>query len=74
MSRKHLQFQIEGQPPIRIITSPEKEGGFFNLLTPTTEAREDGEWNWIFVEEIIGLTEDEVLEKFSTALRGLPSR
>lgn len=74
MPRPHLQIEIEGETPIRIITSPEKESGFFNLLTPTTETRKDGEWDWNFVEEIVGLTEEEVLERLTTALRGLPSR
>jgi len=74
MPRPHLQIEVEGETPIRIITSPdrENEGRFFNVLAPSLAP--EGKWDWGNVMDIaIGLTEKEVLERLTVALRGLPS-
>lgn len=73
MPRPHIQIEVEGETPFRIISSPdrENEGRFFNILDPSLTP--DGEWNWDHVLETVGLTEEEVLEGLTTALRGLPS-
>lgn len=68
MPRPHLQIEVEGETPIRIIISPDRENEdrFFNVLAP---ARSKGKWDWVDIA--VGLTDDEVLERLAITLRRL---
>lgn len=67
----HLQIEVEGKTPFRIILNPDKEreGRFFNILYPSLSP--EGKWDWNQVMENVGLTEEEVLAGLTTALRDL---
>lgn len=74
MPRQHIDIQIGRESPIRIITSPDDERAkIFNVLVPKNESiREGFEWGPDEIDEFAGVTEAELLEMFTIALRDLP--
>lgn len=71
MPRSYLQIETEGHIPVRIFFNLQENGGFFDVLHPSSPANPDGEWDWENLSGPTGLSEDEVMAKFATALRGL---
>ena len=74
MPRQCIQIQIDGEDPIRVITSPHKEqAGLFNVLVPRKGTYTGDSFDWRTIEEHIDLTDEEVVSKFFVpALFDLP--
>lgn len=71
LHRPYLQIEAEGRVPVRITVNTQGNGRLYDVLHPSLSSEK---WNWDNLSGLTGITEDELLGRFATALRDLRLR